>query len=54
MDCIERSGSLSYNIMIYSYLTVYKKNISLFNIISIFANNEKKTQFIYNFMHGWG
>ena len=54
MDCIERFGSLSYDIMIYSYLTVYKKIISLFNIISIFTNNEKKTQFIYYSIHGCG
>jgi hypothetical protein len=54
MDCIERFGSLSYNIMIYSYLSVYKKIISLFNIISIFTKNEKKTQFIYYFMDSWG
>ena len=54
MDCIERFGSLSYDIMIYSYLTVYKKIITLFNIISIFVSNEKKMQFIYYSIHGCG
>ena len=31
-----------------------KKIISLFNIIRIFTKNEKKIQFIYYFMDGWG